>query len=85
MIFLDAFQSYHQITLAAKNQEKTAFISPDADCHYTVMPFGLKNVRAIYQQMMTRMFRDKIGQTVEVYINDMVVKSKREAQHIKDL
>ena len=49
------------------------------------MPFGLKNARAIYQRMMTRMFRDKIGQTVEVYINDMVVKSKREARHIKDL
>ena len=49
------------------------------------MPFGLKNVRAIYQQMMTRMFRDKIGQTVEVYINDMGVKSKQEARHIKDL
>ena len=35
--------------------------------------------------MMSRMFFDKIGQTVEVYIDDMVVKSKREAQHTKDL
>ena len=53
-----------------------AFISPDANYHYTVMPFGLKNARATYQWMMTRMFKDKIGCTVEVYINDMVVKSK---------
>ena len=64
--FPDAFQGYHQIALATEDQEKTAFISPDASYHYTVMPFGLKNVRATYQQMMTRVFRDKIGSAVEV-------------------
>ena len=61
------------------------FISPDANFHYIVMPFGLKNVGATYQRMMTRIFRDKIGRTVEVYIDDMVVKSKRDVQHINDL
>ena len=74
--FLDAFQGYHQIALAPEDQGKTAFISPDANYRYTVMPIGLKNAGATYQQMMTRMFRDKIGRTVEVYIDDMVVKSK---------
>ena len=49
------------------------------------MPFRLKNAGATYQRMMTRMFRDKIGHTVEVYIDDMVVKSKQEARHIEDL
>ena len=49
------------------------------------MPFGLKNAGATYQRMMTRIFRDKIGRTVEVYIDDMVVKSKRDVQHINDL
>ena len=49
------------------------------------MPFGLKNVGATYQQIMTRMFRDKIGCMVEVYIDDMVVKSKQEVRHIEDL
>ena len=48
MSFLDAFQSYHQIALASEDQEKTAFISPDANYHYTVMPFGLKNVGTTY-------------------------------------
>ena len=76
MSFLDAFQGYHQIALALEDQEKTAFISPDANYHYNMMPFGLKNTGATYQRMMTRMFRDKIGCTVEVYIDDMVVKSK---------
>ena len=75
MSFLDAFQDYHQIALAAEDQEKIAFISPNANYHYTVMPFMLKNARATYQRMMTRMFWDKIGCTVEVYIDDMVVKS----------
>ena len=46
------------------------------------MPFGLKNAGATYQWMMTRMFKDKIACTVEVYIDDMVVKSKQEMQHI---
>ena len=49
------------------------------------MPFGLKNAGTTYQRMMTKMFREKIGCTVEVYINDMVVKSKQEPQHTEDL
>ena len=85
MSFLDIFQGYHQIAVASEDREKTAFISPDANYHYTVMPFGLKNAGATYQRMITRMFRDKIGCTVEVYIDDMVVKSKQEVRHIKDL
>ena len=70
------FHGYHQIALATEDQEKTSFIIPKANYHYTVMPFGLKNVWATYQMMMTRMFRDKIGSTVEVYIDDMVVESQ---------
>ena len=78
MSFLDAFQGYHQIAQVSKDQEKTTFISLNANYHYTMMPFRLKNTGATYQQMMMRMFRDKIRCTVEVYINDMVVKSKWE-------
>ena len=85
MSFLDAFQGYHQISLVAEDQEKTAFISSDANYHYTVMPFGLKNVGATYQRMIMRMFRDKIGRIVEVYIDDIMVKSKKEQGHIDDL
>ena len=62
-----------------------AFVSPDAKYHYTVMPFGLKNAGSTYHRMMTKMFQDKIGRTVEVYIDDMVVKSKQEGRHIEDL
>ena len=49
------------------------------------MPFGLKNAGATYQRMMTRMFQDKIRHTVEVYIDDMVVKGKQEARYVEDL
>ena len=56
MSFLDAFQGYHQIPLAAEDQEKTAFVTPVGNYHYKVMPFGLKNAGSTYQRMMTRMF-----------------------------
>ena len=85
MSFLDAFQGYHQIALAPEDREKTAFISPTANYHYEVMPFGLKNAGATYQRMMTRMFQEKIGCTIEVYIDDMVVKSRKVSQHTEDL
>ena len=63
-----------------------SFISPEANYHYMVMLFDLKNVGATYQRMMTRMFREKISHTVEVYIDHMVVKSKKKKQgHVSDL
>ena len=85
MSFLDAFQGYHQIAQALKDQEKTSFISPEGNYYYTVMPFGLKNAGAMYQRMVTRIFKDQIGDTVEVYIDDMVVKSKRSEEHMPNL
>ena len=49
------------------------------------MPFGLKNAGATYQRLVTKMFSDLIGQTVEVYIDDMIVKSKKKEQHVANL
>ena len=83
--FLDAFQGYHQIPLALDNQEKTTFVTPTRNYHYKVMPFGLKNARSTYQRMMTRMFEPQLGKNIEIYIDDMVVKSKLESEHINDL
>nr|XP_023929875.1 uncharacterized protein LOC112041189 [Quercus suber] len=85
MSFLDAFQGYHQIPLAPDDQKKTAFVTPIGNYHYKVMPFGLKNAGATYQRMMTRMFEPQLGKNIEVYIDDMVVKSKVIAEHVKDL
>ena len=85
MRFLDVFQGYHQIALAPKDQENTSFITPEGNYHYTIMPFELKNARATYQRMVTRMFTELISKTVEVYINDMVVKTKERVGHACDL
>ena len=49
------------------------------------MPFSLKNARSTYQRMMTRMFEPQLGKSIEVYINDMVVKGKVVSEHIGDL
>ena len=49
------------------------------------MPFGLKNWGSTYQRMMTRMFESQLGKNIEIYIDDMVVKSKLEFEHINDL
>ena len=49
------------------------------------MPFGLKNVGSIYQRMVTRMFESLLGKNIEIYIDDMVVKSKVVSEHLGDL
>ena len=85
MSFLDVFQGYHQIPLALGDQEKTAFVTPIGNYHYKVVPFGLKNAGSIYQRMMTRMFEPQLGKSIEVYIDDMVVKSKVVSEHVGDL
>ena len=50
-----------------------------------MMPFGLKNARSTNQRMMMRMFEPQLGKNIEVYINDMVVKSKVASEHVGDL
>ena len=85
MSFLDAFQGYHQIPLALDDQEKTSFVTPVGNYHYKVMSFGLKNTRSTYQRMMMKMFESQMGKNIEVYIDDMVVKSKIVSEHIRDL
>ena len=85
MSFLDAFQGYHQIPLALDDQEKIAFVTPIGNYHYKVMPLGLKNAGSTYQRMMTRIFELLLGKNIEIYIDDMVVKSKMVSEHLGDL
>ena len=82
MSFLDAFQGYHQIPLALDDQEKTAFVTSIGNYHYQVMPFSLKNVGSTYQRMMIRMFESQLGKNIEIYIDDMMVKSKMVSDHL---
>ena len=83
--FFNAYSGYNQIRMHPSDEEKTAFITEDANYCYQVMPFGLKNAGATYQRLMDKVFRNQIGRNVEVYVDDMVVKSQSIDQHAADL
>ena len=83
--FMDAFSGYNQIVMNPADQEKTAFITEEGLYCYQVMPFGLKNAGATYQRLVNRIFKNKIGKTMEVYVDDMLVKSPTMEQHLRDL
>ena len=68
-----------------EDQEKTSFITSKELFCYKVMPFGLKNAGATYQRLVNHMFLPQIGQNVEVYVDDMLVKSLDEERHLDDL
>ena len=67
------------------DQEKTSFVTSQGLFCYKVMSFGLKNVGATYQRLMNKMFAHQIGRNVQVYVDDMLVKSLCEEDHLDDL
>jgi ribonuclease HI len=83
--FMDAYSGYNQIPMAMADKEKTAFMTESGNYYYNVMPFGLKNAGATYQRMMNKVFRGEIGNSLEVYMDDMIVKSPKETDHTVDL
>ena len=83
--FMDAFSGYNQISMDPDDQEKTLFVTTQGTYCYRVMPFGLKNAGATYQRLVNRMFQKQIGVTMEVYIDDMLVKSTTAELHIAHL
>ncbi|KAM1789773.1 hypothetical protein ACFX12_033900 [Malus domestica] len=85
--FMDGHAGYNQIFIAEADVHKTAFCCPEAlgTYEWVVMPFSLKNAGATYQRAMNTIFHDLIGTIVEVYIDDVVIKSKRRQTHLDDL
>nr|GEY58763.1 reverse transcriptase domain-containing protein [Tanacetum cinerariifolium] len=83
--FLDAYKGYHQIQMAAADEEKTAFYTGQGVYCYTKMPFGLKNAGATYQRLMDNAFENQMGRNIEVYVDDLVVKSHTEAEMVRDI
>ena len=79
--FLDAFSGYHQIPMHPPDAEKTTFITSHGLFCNNVMLFGLKNAGATYQRLVTKMFKPMLGKTMEVCIDDMLVKSKERSDH----
>ena len=71
--------------MAEEDQKKIAFITSQGLYYYNVMPFELKNAGATYQRLVNKMFSAQIGRNMEVYVDDMLVKSKEEPTHLDDL
>ena len=82
---MNAFSGYNQISMDPNDQEKTTFVTGQGTYCYRVMPFGLKNARATYQRLVNKMFQKQIGASMEVYIDDMLVKSVKAELHITHL
>ncbi|CAA0841443.1 Unknown protein, partial [Striga hermonthica] len=85
MSFKDAYSGYHQIPMDPNDEEHTSFYSARGLYCYTMMPFGLKNAGATYQRLVNKMFADQIGRTMEVYVDDMLVKSVFANDHVSHL
>ena len=83
--FLDAYSGYHQIKMKESDELATSFITPFGMYCYVTMPFGLRNAGATYQRCMQLIFGDYIGRTVEAYVDDIVVKTKKASDLIRDL
>ncbi|KAF8047629.1 hypothetical protein N665_2912s0001 [Sinapis alba] len=82
---MEAFSGYNQIMMHLDNHEKMSFITDHGTYCYRVMPFGLKNAGTTYQRLVNKMFADKLGVTMEVYIDEMLVKSLVAKNHIQHL
>ena len=83
--FMDAFSRYNQIRMHEADQEKTSFVTSQGLFSYKMMPFSLKNTSVTYQKLMNKMFAQQIGRNVQVYVDDLLVKSRREEDHLEDL
>ncbi|GJZ86756.1 reverse transcriptase domain-containing protein [Tanacetum coccineum] len=82
--FLDAYKGYHQIQMVEHDEEKTTFHTSHGVYCYTKIPFGLKNVGAIYQRLVDKAF-EKNGRNLEIYVDDLVIKSHTETQLLRDI
>ena len=83
--FMNAYSGYNQILMYEPNEEHTSFTTDQGLYYYKAMPFGLKNARATYQRLVNGMFKDRIGKSIEVNVEDMLVKSKTARDHLEYL
>ncbi|XP_019429619.1 PREDICTED: uncharacterized protein LOC109337164 [Lupinus angustifolius] len=83
--FMDGYSGYHQIKMAPEDVSKTTFITPWGTFCYQVMPFILKNAMATYQRAMVTLFHDMMHKEIEIYVDDIICKSKTEGEHVNNL
>ena len=85
MSFLDGFLGYNQIQVTEEDQHKIAFTTPWGTFSYRRMPFGLINVGATFQRVMSSTFGHLLNKCITVYLNDMTIFSRQRKKHLKDL
>src|SRR6266540_1496224 len=85
LCFLDAYSGYHQVSLNESDCIKMSFITPFGAYCYITMPFGLKNAGVTYQRAMQRCLHDQLGQNMEAYIDDIIIKFRVKEDLIFDL
>ena len=85
MLFMDGFSGYNQFKMAPRDMTKTTFTIEWGIYCYIMMSFGLKNIGTTYQRMATTLLSDMVHNEVEVYVDDMIVKSKEREGHIVNL
>lgn len=85
LTFIDAYFGYNQIPMYALGEEYSSFITNRGLYYYKVMFFGLKNVGATYQKFINMMFADQISKTMELYVDDILIKIKLASEHIANL
>jgi hypothetical protein len=85
MSLLDCYSSYHQIWMKKEDVPKTSFITPNGTYFYLWMPEGLKNAGGSFSRMIARVLQSQIGRNVLTYVDDIIVKSMKQENHIADL
>ena len=82
---MDGFFGYNQIRMAPEDKEKTVFITMWGTFCYKVMSFDLKNAGATYQRVMVMLFHDMMHKEIEIYVDDLIAKSRKDESHVENL
>jgi hypothetical protein len=85
MSLLDCYSGYHQIWMKKEDELKTSFITPSGTYCCLWMPEGLKNARASFSRMTSKVLSTQIGRNVLTYVDDIIARSMRQEDHIVDL
>jgi hypothetical protein len=85
MSLLDCYSGYHQIWMKKEDEPKTSFITLSGTYCYLRMPEGLKNVGGSFSRMTAKVLHSQIGMNVLTYVDDIIVKSMKQENHIADL
>jgi hypothetical protein len=85
MSLLDCYSGYHQILMKKEDEPKTSFITPSGTYCYLRMPEGLKNAGESFNRMTVKVHSSQIGRNVLTYVDDIIVKSTKQENHIADL